>query len=193
MIKIIAVAYERAIPLRILIDCFLVQTSPNWELYIIHDGYPPSPVQDIINLYSDDRIKFVCSEKRYGQYGHPNRRQLLEKMTGTYEDFILMTNDDNYYVPLYIEYMLQQATRLVGIVSCNTVHSHFQYKMHESKLAQNHIDMGAFIVRFPIAKAVGFKYNDFGADGKYAVECANACRANNLEVIHIDKPLFVHN
>jgi hypothetical protein len=104
-----------------------------------------------------------------------------------------MTNDDNYYVPVFIEEMLQKATRTVGIVSCNTVHSHFQYKVHESKLVESGIDMGAFIVRYPIAKAIGFKYDDFSADGKYAVECAEACRCNRFDTVHISKPLFIHN
>jgi hypothetical protein len=192
-LHIIAVAYDRPIPLRILIDSFLVQTDARWILHIIYDGPAPDSIQQIMSGYNDSRINFFCSQKRNGCYGHPNRRKLLEKLSGDNDDFVLLTNDDNYYVPVFVEYMLQQATRTVGIVSCNTVHSHFQYKVHESKLIENAIDMGAFIVKFPIAKGIGFKYDDFSADGKYAEECANACRCSQLQTVHIDKPLFIHN
>ena len=193
MIQIIAVAYNRPIQLRTLIDCFLVQTDPRWNLHIVYDGPAPDIIQEIMGLYEDNRINFYCSQKRNGCYGHPNRRKALEKLKGDDSDFVLLTNDDNYYVPVFVEQMLQAATRTVGIVSCNTVHSHFQYKVHESRLIENGIDMGAFIVRYPIAKNIGFKYDDFSADGKYAVECAEACRACRMEVVHIPKPYFVHN
>jgi hypothetical protein len=171
----------------------LVQTNPVWELNIIYDGPPPEIIKEIIGSYTDDRIKFFNSQKRLGNYGHPNRKQLLDKLACDPSDFILMTNDDNYYVPVFVEYMSQQATRLVGIVSCNTIHSHFQYRVHESRLVENGIDMGAFIVRAQIAKIVGFRYEDFSADGKYAEECANTCRAYKMEIVHLPKPLFIHN
>lgn len=193
MIRIICVAYNRPIQLRILIDCFLIQTNPQWELNIIHDGPAGDRICEIIADYKDSRIKFFNSQKRLGNYGHPNRRQVLEKLACDPNDFILMTNDDNYYVPVFVEYMLNHATRLVGIVSCNTIHSHFQYRIHESRLVESGIDMGAFIVRAQIAKIVGFRYEDFSADGKYAEECANTARAYKLEIVHIPKAIFVHN
>ncbi len=192
-LKIICVAYDRPVNLRILCDCFLTQTDPRWELYVIYDGPAPKEVQEVMALYNDSRITFICSQNRNGNYGHPNRRKMLERLSGETDDFVLMTNDDNYYVPVFVEYMLQQATRTVGIVSCNTVHSHFQYRVQQSQLKENHIDMGAFIVRYVIAKSIGFKYDDFSADGKYAEECANACKCNRFETVHIDKALFVHN
>jgi hypothetical protein len=193
-LHIIAVAYQRPIQLRILCDCFIVQTDPRWVLYIMYDGPPPEDIKQVMDLYnSEKRIHFMCSSHRNGNYGHPNRRKALAKLSGFPDDFVLLTNDDNYYVPVFVEYMMQQATRTVGMVICNTVHSHFQYKVHESKPIENSIDMGAFWVRLPIAKAVGFNWDDFSADGKYAEECANACRCNGLEVVHVYKPLFVHN
>jgi hypothetical protein len=176
-----------------LIDCFIIQTDSRWNLHIIYDGPAPKEIQEVIGLYNDCRINFYCSAQRNGNYGHPNRRRVLDKLAGEPGDFVLMTNDDNVYVPVFVEMMMQNATRLVGIVSCNTVHSHFQYRVHESRLVENGIDMGAFIVKYEIAKAIGFKYDDFSADGKYAEECANACRCASMDMVHIDKPYFVHN
>jgi hypothetical protein len=192
-IQVIAVAYERVIPLRILIDCFLVQTDPRWNLSIIYDGLAPVEIQEVIGLTEDPRIHFYCTERRYGNFGHPNRRQMLSKLAAEKDDYILMTNDDNYYVPKYVELMLNACSRSIGIVSCNTVHSHFGYDVHYSRLFEGGIDMGAFIVKFPIAKMVGFNHDHFSADGLYAQECATMARTEGLDIIHITKPLFVHN
>jgi len=191
---VISVAYERPIPLRILIDCFIIQTDQRWKLSVIYDGPVPKDVQKVMDLYAkNDKIVFYRSKERLGNYGHPNRKQVLDRLPGDDDDYVLMTNDDNYYVPVYIESMLSKCNNGVGIVSCNTVHSHFQYKVHESLLKCGRIDMGAFIVRYPIAKEVGFNHIDFAADGHYAEECAEACRLNRLQTIHIPKPLFIHN
>lgn len=193
VLHVICVAYERPVPLRNLIDCFIRQTDPRWKLYIMYDGPAPKSICEVMGLYDDLRIEFYSSAKRNGQYGHPNRRKMLDKLEGDDMDYVLLTNDDNYYVPVYVEYMLQKCSRTVGIVSCNTVHSHFAYTVHESRLKRSQIDMGAFIVKYPVAKAVGFTHTDFDADGMYAEECATLSKANNYELIHIDKCLFIHN
>jgi hypothetical protein len=198
MIHIICVAYERIIPLRILIDCFLIQTDPRWKLHIIYDGLPPKDIMDLIKSYeyhpfNKGSIDFTWSKERNQNFGHPNRKYMLENLKGNPEDFVLMTNDDNIYIPVFVEYMLNAVKNNIGIVSCNTIHSHFQYNVHESKLFECGIDMGAFIVKYSIAKKVGFNHNHHSADGRYAVECANACHIANLETIHIPKCLFIHN
>lgn len=191
-LHVIAVAYDRPIELRVLIDSFLRQTDPLWKLYIMYDGPAPKKICEIMGLYDDERIYFYASVKRNGMYGHPNRRRMLDKLDGDDMDYVLLTNDDNIYVPLYVEYMLQKCSRTVGIVSCNTVHSHFAYNIHESRLKRSHIDMGAFIVKLPVAKAVGFTHIDYDADGMYAEECTALCLANRYELVHIPKPLFIH-
>ena len=99
-IHVICVAYYRDISLRGLIDSFLLQTDPNWLMYVIHDGKTPPKVKKIQDLYADDRIAFMESDTRNQQYGHPNRRHVLNKLPVN-NDYVLMTNDDNYYVYLF--------------------------------------------------------------------------------------------
>ena len=191
-IHVICVAYKRTIPLRGLIDSFLLQTNPNWILYIVHDGKMPQGVKNVSELYTDDRILFIETEKRNGHYGHPNRKTILETLPSC-DDYVLMTNDDNYYVPRFVEFMLKPCGKDIGIVCCDVIHSHFDYNYHKSVLRENGIDMGAFIVRLDVAKATGFNHVDFSADGKYAEQCSKRCRRRGLETIHIEKGLFVHN
>ncbi len=201
ILHVIVIAYERPIPLRGLIDSFLVQTCQAYCLYIIHDGEPSKQIKDLIKSYGDPlyseflpRIKFIWSPTRVQNYGHPNRKWGIKRLIGQNDDYVLLTNDDNYYVPTFVGQMLNAGKELsVGITMCDTIHSHLGHIVHESILIEGGIDMGAFIVRYPIAKAVGFNHIHMSADGRYAVECGNYCRSHGLSIIHTHRPLFIHN
>jgi hypothetical protein len=55
LIEVIAVAYQRPGPLKVLVQCFLNQTAENWKLVVIHDG--PDPEFDALMAgYADKRI-----------------------------------------------------------------------------------------------------------------------------------------
>jgi len=190
-LQIICVAYERVNSLVILQRCFIEQSNPNWVLHIVYDGPAPDKIKDVI--VNDERIHFWESPERYENYGHPNRRTTLQTIETETGDFILMTNDDNYYVPMFVEYMLQVANRRIGMVYCDTVHSHAAYDINYSELRENCIDMGAFIVREDIAKQTGFNHDHFSADGMYCEECLKTCHRRRLKAFKIHKCLFIHN
>jgi len=194
ILHVIMVAYCKAIPLRCAIDSFKLQTRKDWILHIVHDGPAPGDVWDVINLYKDDsRIQFEFTPVRNGEWGHPNRRMILRKLPLNHRDFVLITNDDNYYVPKFVEFFMRECHKAVGMVYCDTVHSYEQYNVLISEPRENAIDMGSFIVKLDVAKKVGFNGTHLSADGSYAEECANYCRRVRLGVKHINKPLFVHN
>jgi len=198
MIQIICVAYERPVELQTLINSFILQTDGRWVLHVVYDGAAPPHILEIIEPFisgsrKDSRIHFYQSPERYQKYGHPNRRTMLQSIECHHNDFILMTNDDNYYVPRFVEFMLKAITFNTGLVYCDTVHSHMEYGYHVSQLAENFIDMGAFIVRSNIAKGTGFNHDHFSADGVYAEECMRTCERKRLKAVKINKPLFIHN
>ena len=194
MLRVIAVAYKRPIRLRMLIDCFLMQTQKRWELNIIHDGFPPDDIKDVLSLYKDSRIKFSYTDEVNGHWGHPNRKIALKKIAVSHQEYVLMTNDDNYYVPMFVELVLKEGrAKDVGMIYCDTVHSYHNYNVLKTEVREGHIDMGSFAVRLDVAKKIDFRHIHFSADGTYAVECANYCRLRHLRIVHIAKPLFVHN
>lgn len=194
ILHVICIAFERVIPLRGLIDSFINQTDPNWDLHIIHDGRAPIGVHQVMNLYKEEpRITFEETANRYGNYGHPNRREGLKQCKGAANDYVLITNDDNYYIPKFVEYFLRECTGNVGMAYCNTIHSYFNYDIMFTRIEECHVDMGSFVVRLDVAQAVGFNHNHHSADGRYAVDCANYCDASQMIIKYIDKPLFVHN
>lgn len=196
ILHVICTSFNRPIQQRILIDSFMVQTNPMWKLYIIHDGPAPSQLKDIVNYYTDPRIKFIETETINGNYGHSNKNKILGMLPLNHSDFVLMTNDDNYYVPRFVEFMTRRCSSLsrkVGLVYCDTVHSYLNYELLKTQLKENFVDMGSFIVRIDVAKKIGFNQIHLSADGTYAESCANFCKKVRLEMIYIPKPLFIHN
>lgn len=192
-LHIICAAYNRIIPLRILIDCFLVQTNPNWKLYIIHDGEMPAEMHDIINLYNDLRISFEYTKIRTAHSGFINRDMMIKKIIGADEDFVMSTNDDNYYPPTFVDEMLKLVTPTAGIIYCNMIHSHFGYTVFSTILQVYYIDLGAFAVRLSIAKKIGIKSSDDIADGMFAQDCLAECNRIGMTTHKTEKILFIHN
>jgi hypothetical protein len=128
-----------------------------------------------------------------GEFGHPNRRMMLQNLAGACDDYVLITNDDNYYVPAFVEYFLKEAKSDVGMLYCNTIHSYIKYDIMFTRVKECFIDMGCFVVRSDVAKAVGFNQTNHSADGVYAEACARYCQEHRLKIIYIDKSLFIHN
>lgn len=193
-IHVIVTAYERPTRLRILVDSFLTQTNPNWMMYVVHDGPASDLVRNVMSEYkNDERIIFEESPVREQNYGHPIRRRMIKQVQGRPEDYLLITNDDNYYVPTFVHEFLRKGNRMTGLIYCNTLHSYMGYDVLQTKLKENYVDMGSFVVSLPIAKRVGFRHNDLSADGKYAVECAHYCKRIRLGVSYINKCYFIHN
>ena len=191
-LQVIVIAYHRPIALRLLIDSFLLQTNPDWLMTIFHDGRAPNDVKKVIQGYNDQRILFTDSSKESGNHGFYIRQAILPIMSGE-SDFILNTNDDNYYPPKFVELMFKEIAPDVGIVFCDTVHSHQDYDLQISKLEVSGIDMGAFIVRLDVAKEAGFTHNTYAYDGYFAEDCLAVSISKGLRAVHIRKPLFIHN
>jgi hypothetical protein len=176
-----------------MIDCFLIQTDGRWQMHIVHDGDAPQDVKDVVSSYDDHRITFIETPKRPGIWGHENRQWALREMPRNDTDFVLLTNDDNVYIPRFVEYFLEKCTKDVGFVYCDTVHSYMGYDVLHTRIKECSIDMGSFIVKLDIAKKVGFNYMHEQGDGKYAEDCAVECLTHQLRVVYIPKPLFIHN
>jgi hypothetical protein len=191
-LKVIMVAYQRIVPLRIAVDSFLNQTDDRWELHVIHDGPAPHVIWDFMSRRN--KIHFSETSAVNGKWGHPNRRSMLERIEADASDYILITNDDNYYIPTYVKLIQQHMKPGVGMIYYNTLHSYFNYTVHTSQLKVGRIDMGAFVVRADVAKAVGFKHDKEVADGMYCEECAAYCTDHGLLMTYIPGIVpFIHN
>lgn len=195
MLKSIFVTYGHTTELEVSIGSFLLQDNPDWEMLVVHDGAAPKTVHEIMSRYRDDpRIKFTCTLKRNGKYGHINRRYFLNALMADEDDWVLLSNSDNYYCPQFISQMMEATKKEdAGIIFCDTIHSHLNYGYHSSILKEGGLDMGCFIIRADVAKHVGFTKEHFSADGFYAEECAKECARRGLVSYHITHALFIHN
>lgn len=197
MIHILAVTYGHTTELDVFLGSFIMQSRQDWMLQLWHDGEPPSQVKAIIKRYSKDKqISLMHTEEHNGKWGHISRRISLERLQGSpTEDFVLLTNADNYYVPTFIEQMQDaiKSHEKMGIVYCDTIHSHLKYGYHQSRLHEGGLDMGCAIVRLDIAKSIGFVHEHFSADGRYLADCSKAAATAGLAARHINRGLFIHN
>jgi glycosyltransferase involved in cell wall biosynthesis len=136
-LHVIVTVFNRGANLRVLLDSFLVQTNSQWQIHIIHDGAAPQPIRDIVSSYRDPRIQYFETPQVNGSWGHPNRNIALRQLALNHRDYVLMTNDDNYYVPKFIEYFMKECRREdTGFVYCNTLHSYMNYEILNTEVRE---------------------------------------------------------
>lgn len=201
-LTVICVAYRRYRNLPVLIHSFLAQTLQNFKLIVIHDG-PDAEMEALLKPFREQHpgvIDFCFSEQRYNDYGH-TLRDIGIRLADT--EYLLITNDDNYYVPKFLEYMFmpiqQQPEAPPDIVFCDMVHSHLNpglrrqlpYNPFETRPERNGIDMGCFIARTALARQVGFRDKGFAGDATYFEDLVRA--TGEPRIIKIPMTLFVHN
>lgn len=173
-VTIVCVSYRRYGEIHVLINSLLCQTLRNWKLILIHDG-PDPRMEAEVNPYAErhENIRFLCTSRRYNDYGYSLRQMGLE-MAQT--EFVMFTNDDNYYAPKFLEYMFEAiGAHDLDLVLCNMIHSHRNpglyrqddYHLFESFPELNYVDIGNFIVRTDLALSVGFADKSFAADGVF--------------------------
>jgi GT2 family glycosyltransferase len=198
-IDIVCVTYRHGPKLEVFLNCMVAQTSLNFRITVIHDG-PDETFDAVVRRYEalyPDLIRFVCSAARHDDYGHT----LREMGIGMAEhEWLLLTNGDNYYCPVFIETMLKAiASDDCELVLCDMLHSHANpggraqasYRYFETQPVRRSIDIGCFAVKTEIAKRVGFRDKTHDGDATYledllATGAIERCRK-------IEQALFVHN
>jgi predicted protein tyrosine phosphatase len=156
------------------------QRYQNWEVIAITDG-PNSAAAEFIRAFGDPRVKFIETEKRLGRWGHPYRQLGISACQG---EFIGLSNDDNYYVPGYIEQMVN-ALEAADIALAQTLHSYSGWKVTGVGA-----DLGCWVARAELVKSTPWHGVEFDSDAQYL----NALIAKaGKRVAKIHRPLFVHN
>lgn len=201
-ILIIVSTYEQYKEIQILINSLLIQTDPDWHIVVINDGEDEKKREIIWNLQKgyENKFEYYETAERENCFGHNTREEGLKHFT-EYGDYVLITNGDNYYVPILIESLKHEISENTGMVYFDMVHSHDRpdssskstYGFFETHLEACRIDVGAFIVRSDIAKLVGFKWRHSEGDANYMINCVKECVERNLKIKKINKVLFVHN
>jgi len=128
IIEFVIATYINTEALIIMLQCLRVQTSSDWKAHVVIDGHNDA-YKRVKDMYaSDDRIRFTNIDGPNNDYGHTPRNYGLEQATG---DFVILTSDDNYYVPTFVEVFTKAAREDTRFMYCNMIHNYSAYKPQE--------------------------------------------------------------
>jgi len=191
---IIITAYKRYNAIKTLLYSLLAQTYNNFDLIIIHDGFDRLHIDTMAEFLQYPNIMYFQTPIRYNNWGMSLRNIGISLATG---DFIINTNDDNYYTPNWLEELNSaiESDQNINFVYYDMVLSHNNIENHNKKdyglftpqLKHSYIDMGQFAVKREIIKKYTFNLTA-PADGELVEEMLPELNAH-----YIDKILFVHN
>ncbi|MFO1082247.1 MAG: glycosyltransferase family A protein [Reyranellaceae bacterium] len=199
-LMIYVTAYRRPHQLACLLWSLQAQTSKDFHVVVMHDGPDFEVLTTLKKLAQDLSISFEFrfSAVRYNDFGHSLRERAIQECATRY---LLLTNDDNYYTPKFVELMLGRAIREnLDLVLCDMIHGHENpggrdmgsYSFFATQPAAYHADIGCFIVRAERAQRVGFQDKRSAGDGTF-VDDLMGLGPDLLRWAKIDKVLFVHN
>ena len=129
----------------------------------------------------EQAYSLIETPTRWGAWGHPDRQLGLDACRG---EFIGLSNDDNYYVPGYLEQMVL-ALKDADLAMCQIVHSYAGWARGESRRGRR-----PWIRRASPARKVRWPGNHFLADDEYLKALTTLAQGR---VVEVDRPLFVHN
>jgi|LauGreDrversion4_1035100.scaffolds.fasta_scaffold134462_2 hypothetical protein len=193
------VSYKRERQLRVLLSSLDAQNLINFKVILIHDG-PREETKELIKSFSPRlsfELEFIETPIRFNDYGHSLRQMIIDKCDSEY---LLLTNDDNYYVPIFTEEMVGtlQAEKL-DVLICNMVHSHvfpdlpnpFGYQVLEAEPKRRRIDIGCFVFKTNLGKKAGWQDKGFEGDATFFEDLSG--QYPKVSIGKINKVLFVHN
>ena len=191
-IEFIIPTYARVNHLVTLLGSLRSQSNPNWTAHIVGDCPPDEIVEEIkkvVTFFNDPRIKFSTLEHRHQDWGHSPRQYGLDNAT---EEWVCMTGEDNYYVPEFVDRMLEEGKNH-HFVYCDMVHNWTdrQYLPIQSELKYGLIDIGNFITKTNMAKRIKLKTEFEHADFLFVEDFKK--KFERAKVKKVAGILYVHN
>jgi glycosyltransferase involved in cell wall biosynthesis len=191
-IEFIIPTYNRTELLFTIVCSILAQTNHNWTIHIVGDNIPEPNLQRLksfLNVINDDRIKLTNLPDRYNDWGHTPRNYGVEHATS---EWVIMTGEDNYYCPEFVDQMLQQCNGQ-HFVYCDMVHNWInkEYVPIKAKLELGFIDIGCFMVKTNMAKKIKLNVKEEWADWYFVLDFVK--KYEHAKIKKVNKILYVHN
>jgi glycosyltransferase involved in cell wall biosynthesis len=191
MIEFIIPTHNSPDKLRVILQSLIVQTIPEWTAHVIIDG--------ITNIYFDVKdyyqkypnIRFSHIDGPNNDWGHSARNYGLGEIQSPY---VVMTGDDNYYVPTFVEEMLNHSGT-INMVICNMVHNNVNggYQPVDSIVRKVHIDIGNVMYKSSCIGDLRLDKTDYDADFTFIQEFIKRNVKSYNDIHKIPKYLYVHN
>lgn len=179
--------------LQCLLYSLKAQTYTNWEALIIHDG-PLGHDHETVKKWTmvedigePQHIQLFEMPERRARFGHPWRSAGLAKTRG---DLVCMSNDDNYYMPTFFEWMAAELSPpKVDFAYCDCIHSHKQWVPMKTELKRGKIDLGCWMADGNLVRGTPWTDFNFAGDWSYIQQLVAGAR----KVVKVPGTLFVHN
>jgi glycosyltransferase involved in cell wall biosynthesis len=189
-IEFIIPTYNRPEKIMVILSSLVCQTNNNWTAHVVIDGLTNEyrTVKDIFQ--NNPQIRFSHIEDGPSKdWGHTPRQYGLDNAK---EEWVVMTGDDNYYVPVFVDEMLKDTSK-THFVYCNMVHNwvNNEYIPIDSEPKRYRIDIGNFMVRTELGKQIKLHKHLNEADGIYVEEFLSTFKG--MKPKKVNKILYVHN
>lgn len=177
-----------------IIASLIMQTNPHWKLKLIHNGPElETPIESFIHSINDDRIQYLQTAEHTGNWGHAIRAEYLKK---TESKYIVITNPDNYYAPIFIDVcfkFFKQDSKTVAVYVSKMIHSYIQWGVINCQVKRGYIDCGGVMLKTKEAAAVGWNnVTDHSADWFFFEDIVKKYGLARFKPIP-GGVLFVHN
>ncbi len=157
------------------------QRYANWEVIAVTDG-PNADARNLIARFNDPRLKLLETEKMLGRWGHPYRQIGIDACRGEY---VGISNDDNYYVPGYLEQMIFALEHnKADLAFCRILHSYAGWNVTGAGG-----DLGCWIAKRSLVERCPWPGIEFDSDQVHM----SLLRSNASKVVEVPRPLFIHN
>ena len=191
-IEFIIATHKNLEHLKGMVACLESQTNSNWNAHIICDGFNAEIDNWVFaNCWKLDKFDFnTYFSGPSNDFGH-TPIQHIKRFSES--ELLVMTSDDNYYVPTFVEEMLNVFKYgRVNFAYCNMVHNSFGYQVLDAKLKRARIDLGSFVTRTEMAKQIklGSGYED---DYEFARQYVQKFCPSRKNIVKVKKVLYVHN
>jgi len=162
-----------------IISSLINQTHENWELILCHDGINTTNLRRVINAIDDERITYIEHPVRLGNYGHPLRKfylnEIKEGRIAQNTDYIVISNDDNFYSPIALEEALKvfklnpsaiatYFSQFVHGYMSNQPDGTYRFGIMNTKLQLGFVDCGGVVLKKDIACEIGWNDMSHSSD-----------------------------
>lgn len=170
-----------------MLGSLIVQTADNWRATVVIDNEADDLMLEILAPLDHPNIRHMFTGRRFNDWGHTPRE--IGKQASDC-DYIVMTGDDNYYMPVLVEELNKVMESDPDFIYWDMVHSHYDYQPFVCQPFFNQIDMGAFAFKADKGKQVALE-TTYAADGTFVENFRQ--RFPDASYLKINKVLFVHN
>ena len=167
------------------------QRYRNWMCVFVSDGKISGSdrcQRFIGSMYEEDhRFRLFETEEAKGHWGHPYRQFGIDQAKDFGAEIIGLSNDDNYYVPGYIEQMVYALESSgTDLAVCDCLHSYQGWAVQEACP-----DLGSWLARRSLIERVKWEGIDQEADTRFFRSMM--AEAGAWKVCRVKRPLFVKN